>query len=364
MFCRTPLILLAMTMLTISRTSETFGDVRDVSAQPVAPGICALTWEAQSDPGNVKIERRVGDREFQIVGTCAATEAQYIDRFDAKVDEAVAYRMTPLDAGGNVAGAPLEYITANSANLLPSGSFDMPLGSVPQLTGLSVSASAPWSTSIVEGGPRGQGSRCMQFSTSDPNAAATYIMSSRWFIVTPRTAYQFTWWTTESAHGTSFADGQAYGMTRERQKSFYEKTASLYVWQATRQGEWVGSSSSPRLPRDIRYVYVVIRGQGKLHPQPVRVADISIIDRDIELLQTTNLDELVSEARLASEHHAGLGLSAQVQSLTETAETKHTELQSPKLQDIDAFLLSRADLCDAIRELHRLSVVFRLAEVQ
>lgn len=363
-------VLIAMTIATptILTPGTSHAALRDFSAQPLAPGICGLTWEATEPlpPGGFEIQRRIGESDvaFETVATCNPAMLEYIDRFTAGIDAPLTYRIIEKGIEGN--GSSREYRTRNGANLLPDGEMKHLSASeqAPELAGLSISVSPPWSVRIVPDTSPRQGASCLEFATSDRNAVATFNISSRRLIVTPRSTYHFHWWTTESVHGTSFAGGQGYALTRGGEKSFYEKTASLYVQQAVRQDEWVGSSGEPRLQRDIRFVYLTIRGQGKYHPRPIRVADIGIVDRDIELLAASDLDELPAAARAAAGRHPDLGLSEQVNALSKTIDDKRTALRSLALQDFDAFLASRADLCDAIRELNRLAVVFRLAEAE
>lgn len=363
--------LFAMTLAshTILTPGTSHAALRDFGAQPLAPGICGLTWEATEPlpPGGFEIQRRIGEGDvpFETIATCNPAQREYIDRFTAGIDAPLEYRIIEKGSGQG-SGASREYRTRNGANLLPDGELRSlaTSDSAPELAGLGISVSPPWSVRVVPDASPRSGASCLEFVTTDPSASATFHISSRRFIVTSRSTYHFHWWTTESVHGTSFADGQGYALTREGEKSFYEKTASLYVQQAVRQGEWVGSSGEPRLQRDIRWVYLTIRGQGKYHPRPIRVADIGIVDRDIELLAATDLDELPAAARAAAGRHPDLGLNEQVNALSKIIDDKRIALRSPELQDFDTFFATRADLCDAIRELNRLAVVFRLAEAE
>lgn len=346
-------------MMTALLTTTSFGAIRGLAVQPLAPGTFALTWDTKEESGDLEVQRRIGQGEFELSGTAAADRKQFIDRCPAGLQpgERISYRLVVKDKPAGEAWA------LNSAELLPQGDLELPVGSAPALNGLSITAPAPWLAEIVEGGVEGNG-HCLAFSTSDPDAAATFSLSSRWFIITPRSAYRFSWWVTREAYGTSTIEGTAYGMTREKTKSFYEKTANLYVYPGTSRDEWIGTSSEPHLPRDLRYIYIVLRGQGSKHPRPIRVDDISIVDRDLELLLKTNVAQLVNQSRSSAQRHPDLGLEQQVKQLAGEIEQRQKALGAAENQDIDAFLDSRADLCESVRELNRLAVIFRLAETE
>jgi len=354
----TKLFLIGM-MMTALLTPTSFGAIRGLAVQPLAPGIFALTWDIKGESSDLEVQRRIGQGEFESAGTVAADRKQFIDRCPAglKAQERVAYRLVDKDR------PTTEAWTLNSAQLLPDGGFELPAGPNPNLNGLTISVTDPWSAAIVDGGFSGQG-RCLAFSTTDPNATAAFNLSSRWFIITPRSAYRFSWWVTRAAYGTSTLESGAYGMTKEKTKSFYEKTANLYVYAGTTRGDWVGTSSEPHLPRDLRYIYIVLRGWGSKHPQPIRVDDVSIIDRDLELLLETDVPQLVSQSRLAAQRHPDLGLQEQVEQLADRIQERQKTMAAAESQDIDAFLDQRADLCESVRELNRLAVIFRLAETE
>lgn len=350
-------MLIIMTTIIATLGQLSHAQMPDLVVQPLAPGIFAIRLDG--DPASAfSIHRRVtGEYNFSKIADRKQGQAEYIDRCEVAPGESVTYQIT---VDGNVVD---EEWTRNSAQLIAAGDFEDDSIAIEKLNGIALTASEPWCAALIDGGIS-PGKRCIEFSTTNPDVSATFSMTTHWYVVSPRSSYEFGWWSTSSLDGTSVGDGNGYAMTAERSKSYYEKTASLYVYPTNSFGNWVGYSAEPRLPRDARYAYIVVRGQGGRHLKPIQVDNLSIIDRDIELLARTDIGRLVTASRDASNAHADLNLDAHIEEQAGKIRDSLAHMNSVDNQSIDQFLAARADLCEAVRELNRLAVIFRLAEVK
>jgi len=339
--------------------------LRYLTAQPLAPATFGIYWQVTDDTTAVEfvLGRKYNSDRYLEIARYDMSRRDTVDMVPCSLGDVVRYELREIDKSSGREISCLQAVAVAGTELIANGNFALAEVGAATTENIGLALPKPWTGEIISGGI-GPDGKCLRLKTEQPFGAPRYGVTSRYYRVWPDTTYTFSWFTTETARGCAGGLGQAYGYTKEGTTSFYAKVASLYIYMSDRRGPWIQYWGQPKLPMDLHHVYVRLYPKGSYQPDPILIDEISIIDHDIELLQVTNIDDLIRQAEsLSRSEHTALSSEKVGRYVAEILQHQK-KMQNVTGLTIESFFAYRSQLCTAIRRLQREVELARLAELK
>jgi hypothetical protein len=344
--------------------------IKDFVAQPLAPATFGLQWQLARKPAVYVLLRATVGGQFTEIATITGDRENIVDRTRAVKGERVRYRLLARDRDGKQIGEA-ETEARNTSNIVNGGDFEDVQVEAQRAGAIRLSLPRPWRASIAE--DKSNHGRCLQLWNSkagdvrgedDIFDSPAYSVGTPLYIVNPVTKYTFSWFTSIGMKGAVGGTGRAYGYRKDGQVSSYARVSNLYIYPVGGEGKWVEYWGEPDMPKDMYYAEIKIWPDGSYQPEPIYVDDVRIIDHDIDLLLSTEVEKLQQAVRGVAHKYPAMLSESEAASLTKTIAGKAKELETSQGAKVEDFFAVRTALCAAIRRAEKLLSLARIADLK
>lgn len=324
-------------------------------AQPLAPGVIGISWRAAQRGTAVRLFRLDQPGETLLADLATGKES-YVDAGQFPHGALVRYRLVELAAGKEIAAETL--CAWNSSELVVGGDFETCRVGDQKLEFLDVAVPAPLSWEIVAGGVK-PGRQCLKVNV--PDGQARYSFGKAYFYVRPPTRYTFSFRTTNPSPVLS--RGLINVFTEKLEQSRYAKVTHYLFSPAQEKEGWIRLALTHELFADERLLSYEMIWDPTDNSGSVCFDNMSLIDEDLQYLETHDAGKLIETARAGLRKHPKLA-PPELPKILEEIENSQKKMAAPKDLAIDDFLKLRAEVVADLHRLGSINTVFQIADLK